>query len=150
VRNVRDVRRQHPGRGARAHVGHPTCARRRRNVRAKTSVNKPDAHVAHVARWSAVLTGHSRIRRCRAIFPTDTARTIALGSAVLTVFPQPPEDREDENDNSIGIRLRYGSFAALLTGDSEAGERAYRARMTVQEERAALRPWLKLPPSEKG
>jgi beta-lactamase superfamily II metal-dependent hydrolase len=61
----------------------------------------------------------------QAIFPTDSPRKIELGSVVLTVLPQPPEDHRDENDNSIGIRLQYGSFSMLLTGDSEAGERAY-------------------------
>jgi beta-lactamase superfamily II metal-dependent hydrolase len=61
----------------------------------------------------------------QAIYPTDTTRKIGLGSVVLWVFPQPPEDRQDENDNSIGIRVQYGSFSALLTGDSQAKERAY-------------------------
>lgn len=44
---------------------------------------------------------------------------------MLTVLPQPPEDRGDENDNSIGIRVQYGSFSMLLTGDSQAPERAF-------------------------
>ena len=61
----------------------------------------------------------------QAAFPTDTARKISLGSVTLTVFPQPPEDQGDENDNSIGIRVQYGSFSMLLTGDSEARERAF-------------------------
>ncbi|MDB5350076.1 MAG: hypothetical protein JWN86_1323 [Planctomycetota bacterium] len=61
----------------------------------------------------------------QAIIPTDVPRKIELGSVVLTVLPQPPEDRKDENDNSIGIRLQNGSFSALLTGDSEAGERTF-------------------------
>src|SRR5947199_3465640 len=60
-----------------------------------------------------------------AIFPTDTTRKIGLGSVTLTVFPQPPEDRSEENDNSIGLRVQHGSFSALLTGDSEAKERAF-------------------------
>jgi len=60
-----------------------------------------------------------------AIFPTDAPRRIDLGSVLLTVLPQPPEDRRDENDNSIGIRVEYGSFSVLLTGDSEASERAF-------------------------
>jgi len=60
-----------------------------------------------------------------AIFPTDTPRKISLGSVTLNVFPQPPEDRRDENDNSIGIRVQHGSFSVLLTGDSQATERTY-------------------------
>ena len=61
----------------------------------------------------------------RAIQPGEAPRKIGLGSVVLTVFPQPPEDRQDENDNSIGIRLDYGDFSALLTGDSQARARAF-------------------------
>src|SRR4051794_2704841 len=44
----------------------------------------------------------------RAIEPTDKPRKIELGSVVFTVLPQPPEDRKDENDNSIGIRVQFG------------------------------------------
>lgn len=61
----------------------------------------------------------------RAIRPGESPRKIGLGSLVLTVFPQPPEDKQDENDNSIGIRLDYGDFSALLTGDSQDRARAY-------------------------
>jgi beta-lactamase superfamily II metal-dependent hydrolase len=59
------------------------------------------------------------------IAPTARPRTIELGSIELTVFPQPPEDKKDENNNSIGLRLKYGSFSVLLTGDSEATERQW-------------------------
>jgi competence ComEA-like helix-hairpin-helix protein len=61
----------------------------------------------------------------QAIFPTRSPRKIELGSVMLTVLPQPPENVEDENDNSIGIRVQHGSFSLLLTGDSQATERAY-------------------------
>ena len=60
-----------------------------------------------------------------AIFPTTSPRKIELGSVVLTVMPQPPENLEDENDNSIGIRVQHGSCSLLLTGDSQAEERAF-------------------------
>jgi beta-lactamase superfamily II metal-dependent hydrolase len=60
-----------------------------------------------------------------AIFPTDAARKIELGSVILTILPQPPEDKRDENDNSMGLRVQYGNFSVLLTGDSQAKERAY-------------------------
>jgi beta-lactamase superfamily II metal-dependent hydrolase len=59
------------------------------------------------------------------IQPTSQARKIELGSVELTLFPQPPEDRRDENNNSIGLRVKYGSFSVLLTGDSEAPERQW-------------------------
>src|SRR5262249_50142931 len=61
----------------------------------------------------------------QAIGPTDRPRRIELGSVVLTVFPQAPEDPVEENNNSIGIRVEYGSFAALLPGDAEAAERRW-------------------------
>jgi competence protein ComEC len=59
------------------------------------------------------------------IEPTARTRKIELGSIELTIFPQPPDDRKEENNNSIGLRLRYGSFSMLLTGDSEETERAW-------------------------
>ncbi len=58
------------------------------------------------------------------IEPNDRTRRIELGSVDLFVFPQTPEDRKDENNNSVGIRLVYGEFSMLLTGDSEARERS--------------------------
>ena len=44
---------------------------------------------------------------------------------LLTVFPQPPLDHQEENNNSIGIRLEYGRFSVLMTGDSETDERQW-------------------------
>ena len=38
---------------------------------------------------------------------------------------QPPEDEDEENNNSIGLRVQYGSTAILLTGDSEESERRW-------------------------
>jgi competence protein ComEC len=60
-----------------------------------------------------------------AIQPTSRPRKIELGSAELTIFPQPPEDKKEENNNSIGLRLKYGGFSVLLTGDSEEAERRW-------------------------
>jgi beta-lactamase superfamily II metal-dependent hydrolase len=60
-----------------------------------------------------------------AIAPTAKPRKIELGSVELTIFPQPPDDSRNENNNSIGIRLRYGDFSVLLTGDSETSERKW-------------------------
>ncbi len=61
----------------------------------------------------------------RSITPTTTVRKIGLGSVVLNVLPQPPDNTQEENDNSIGIRVEYGNFSALMTGDSEERSRAY-------------------------
>ncbi len=57
--------------------------------------------------------------------PSSKSRKIELGSVELTIFPQPPEDRKEENNNSVGLRLRFGSFSMLLTGDSETTERQW-------------------------
>lgn len=59
------------------------------------------------------------------IEPASRPRKIELGTVELTIFPQPPEDRKEENNNSIGLRLKYGNFSVLLTGDSEETERQW-------------------------
>jgi len=60
-----------------------------------------------------------------AVVPTSKPRRIELGSVTMTILPQPPEDTKEENDNSIGVRLQYGGFSMLLTGDSEPPSRAW-------------------------
>jgi competence protein ComEC len=60
--------------------------------------------------------------------PSTKPRKIELGSVELTIFPQPPEDRKEENNNSIGLRVSYGSFSMLFTGDSEETERQWWTR----------------------
>ncbi len=57
--------------------------------------------------------------------PSTKPRKVELGSVELTMFPQAPEDRKEENNNSIGLRVSYGSFSMLLTGDSEETERQW-------------------------
>jgi competence protein ComEC len=66
-----------------------------------------------------------RDRDMQAIAPTPTPRKIALGSVELTVFPQAPEDTTEENNNSLGVRVRHGDVSVLVTGDSETPERAW-------------------------
>jgi beta-lactamase superfamily II metal-dependent hydrolase len=66
-----------------------------------------------------------RDRGIQSIQPTDRPRRIEWGSIVLTVFPKAPEDRRDENNNSVGIRLQHGWFSALLPGDGGRTERAW-------------------------
>jgi competence protein ComEC len=59
------------------------------------------------------------------IAPGARPRRIELGSVELTVLPQPPNDPQEENNNSIALRLRYGAFCVLLPGDSEEPERRW-------------------------
>jgi len=54
----------------------------------------------------------------------DSERKIVLGSVTIRLFPQAPEDG-NENNNSVGIRLEFGEISVLLTGDSEANERSW-------------------------
>jgi competence protein ComEC len=62
---------------------------------------------------------------CQLVQPKkDSERKIELGSVLLRLFPQPPED-ENENNNSVGVRLECKDFSVLLTGDSEEIERAW-------------------------
>ena len=49
-------------------------------------------------------------------------RTISLGSAELEVLPLPPPDPDDLNNRSVGLVLRFGSFTAFFSGDSEIEE----------------------------
>ncbi len=60
-----------------------------------------------------------RDRGIPAIGPLQTPRKIELGTVVLTVFPQAPDDPKEENNNSIGIRVEYGNFSMLLPGDAQ-------------------------------
>src|SRR5262249_3506668 len=53
------------------------------------------------------------------VHPTARSRRIELGSVEVTIFPQAPDDHQVENNNSVGLRLRYGSFSVLFPGDSE-------------------------------
>ncbi len=60
-----------------------------------------------------------------AIRPGPEERKIELGSVLLRVFPEAPRDEHEENNNSVGIRVEFGRFSALLTGDSEVKERRW-------------------------
>ena len=48
-----------------------------------------------------------------------TPRTISLGSATLEVLPLLPRGTAGLNDRSVTLLVRFGSFTALLSGDSE-------------------------------
>lgn len=52
------------------------------------------------------------------------ARTITLGSAKFHILPRPVEPL-NQNDQSLGVLVEFGSFRALLTGDAEIAERTY-------------------------
>jgi competence protein ComEC len=59
-------------------------------------------------------------------------RTVSLGEVALEILP-PPEDPElGHNDNSIGVRIVWGEFAALLAGDAE--EQLWRHWLSTRRE----------------
>lgn len=60
-----------------------------------------------------------------AIQPEASPRRVTLGSVDLTILPRAPVDPHNENNNSVGLRVDFGDFSALLTGDSEVRERAW-------------------------
>lgn len=83
------------------------------------------SHSGHSTRTYLNLLRTVEAQSITAIQPTSRPRRIELGTVELTIFPQPPEDPGNENNNSIGLRLKYGSFSMLLTGDSEVPERRW-------------------------
>ncbi len=81
------------------------------------------SHSGHSTRSYLKLLQTVEAQGITAIQPSSRPRKIELGSVGLTILPQAPEDHKEENNNSIGIRLTYGSFSMLLPGDSEGPER---------------------------
>jgi competence protein ComEC len=84
-----------------------------------------DADSPHVTSNYVDLLQTVKDERITAIRAGPKARKISLGSVALTIFPQAPVDEKEENNNSIGIRVEYGRFSALLPGDAQGPERRY-------------------------
>ncbi len=83
------------------------------------------SHSGHSTRTYLNLLREVEAQSITAIQPSSRPRRIELGTVELTIFPQPPDDPRNENNNSIGLRLKYGAFSMLLTGDSEVIEREW-------------------------
>jgi beta-lactamase superfamily II metal-dependent hydrolase len=60
------------------------------------------------------------VRASGAQYLQATRRSITLGSARLRILT--PSPSRDHNNSSVGVLVEYGTFRALLTGDSEIGE----------------------------
>jgi len=69
------------------------------------------------------------VREGGARYLEATSRTITLGSVRIRVLPPPDErlrlSRAEQNNRSVGLIIQYGSFRALLTGDSQREELRY-------------------------
>jgi competence protein ComEC len=46
-------------------------------------------------------------------------RTITLGDSALEILPPPGDPALDQNDNSVGVVLRFGKFRATFAGDAQ-------------------------------
>src|SRR4030095_15598273 len=55
-----------------------------------------------------------------------TVRLISLGDVVVQVLPPPGNPSWEQNDNSSGLIVEYGSFRMSLAGDAEQREWAWR------------------------
>jgi competence protein ComEC len=54
-----------------------------------------------------------------------TRRVITVGDVHLLVIPPPGDTALGHNDNSVGLRIEYGEFAATLLGDSQPAQQAW-------------------------
>ncbi|SMB88989.1 ComEC/Rec2 family competence protein [Deinococcus hopiensis] len=57
-------------------------------------------------------------------FQKANGQLINLGSVKVRVIAPPPGMGDDQNENSVGLRVEFGDFRALMTGDSEKPETA--------------------------
>jgi beta-lactamase superfamily II metal-dependent hydrolase len=60
-------------------------------------------------------------RRTDVTYLAAEPRTVSLGSVAVEVVPLPPLDVE-HNNRSVALVVRFGSFRAFLSGDSETEE----------------------------
>ncbi|SMB80121.1 excalibur calcium-binding domain-containing protein [Deinococcus hopiensis] len=75
---------------------------------------------ANTQAWSKLVTA-ARNAGTQGLLAKD--QVINLGSVKITVIPPPPGmPRGEQNVNSVGLLVQYGSFRALMTGDSETEE----------------------------
>jgi len=64
----------------------------------------------------------SALKEAGATFQKANSQVINLGSVKVRVIDPPTGMGDDQNENSIGIRVEFGDFRALMTGDSEKPE----------------------------
>ncbi|MFC4638810.1 ComEC/Rec2 family competence protein [Deinococcus hohokamensis] len=62
------------------------------------------------------------LREQKTTFQKANKQVINLGSVKVRVIAPPPGMGDDQNENSVGLRVEFGEFTALMTGDSEKPE----------------------------
>ncbi|MEW6421660.1 MAG: ComEC/Rec2 family competence protein [Deinococcota bacterium] len=69
--------------------------------------------------WDRLVTA---LKDAGTTFQKANNQVINLGSVKVRVIAPPAGMGGDQNDNSVGIRIDFGDFHALMTGDSETPE----------------------------
>ncbi|GAA5513158.1 hypothetical protein Dcar01_01884 [Deinococcus carri] len=69
--------------------------------------------------WDRLVTA---LKDAGTTFQKANNQVLNLGSVKVRVIAPPPGMGDDQNDNSVGLRIEFGDFRALLTGDSETPE----------------------------
>jgi beta-lactamase superfamily II metal-dependent hydrolase len=69
-----------------------------------------------------------RLRQSRVPVQGPGADTLWVGAARVILLPQMPKDFNQENNNSIVVRLEYGRFSMLFPGDAENDEQQWLLR----------------------
>lgn len=82
--------------------------------------------------WERLVTA---LRAEGTTFQKAGNQVVNLGSVRVRVIGPPADMGDDQNANSVGIRLEFGRFGALMTGDSETPE----TRAWLAGDRAEIR-----------
>lgn len=69
--------------------------------------------------WDRLVTA---LEEAGTTFQKANKQVVNLGSVKVRVIAPPPGMGDDQNENSVGVRIEFGEFRALLTGDSEKPE----------------------------
>ncbi|EYB69565.1 metallo-beta-lactamase superfamily hydrolase-like protein [Deinococcus phoenicis] len=69
--------------------------------------------------WDRLVTA---LKDAGTTFQKANNQVIKLGSVKVRVIAPPAGMGDDQNDNSVGVRIEFGDFRALMTGDSEKPE----------------------------
>lgn len=77
----------------------------------------------------------SALRADGTTFQKAGNQVVNLGSVKVHVIGPPADMGDDQNDNSVGLRVEFGRFSALMTGDSETPE----TRAWLAGDRAEIR-----------
>ncbi len=83
-----------------------------------------DPQIPHTTQFylNLLLTLKSLVDSQKTTYLKPEGQRFLLGETVLEIFPSPNPPFEDSNNNSVILRVVYGEFTLLLTGDAESTE----------------------------